>query len=93
MDTRQKLTPSLCRSVDEPGQKESTVVITIGFSQDPDEATKTLSGLGMTVQSSSGGVIVAVASPPAIKEASMLPWVVKLDKPQRLDLKTGFPSR
>jgi len=86
--SERKLASELRRWVqaDTPGKQ--TVLIRLAFSQDPEAATETLDEMGMTIQSSGPSLVVAVSNRESIIRASQLSWVVKIDFPQQLNMKS-----
>lgn len=83
-----KLDPELRRWVREDGAGERTVIVRLAFSQAPEEASEALGKQGMTVQSGGPGVLVATSDRRAVRQASRLSWVVKIELPQQLDMKS-----
>jgi hypothetical protein len=86
----EKLAPEIRRWVHENVSGKRTVVIRLALSQDYQKAAETLGKLGMVMESSGSNVIVAVSDRGPVIEASRLSWVVKIDLPQRLDMKSRF---
>jgi hypothetical protein len=85
-----KLDPALRRWIREDAAGERTVIVRIAFSRDSDEAAGALCDVGMTVQSSGPGVIVATSDGRSVRAASTISWITKIELPKRLDLKSRF---
>ena len=85
-----KLDPELQRWVREDASGKRTVMIHIAFSQDPEEAAETLGKMGMAVLSFGPSVVVATSDRGTVMRARRLSWVVRIDLPQQLDLKSVF---
>ena len=83
-----KLDRDLLRWVREDKSGNRTVVIRFAFSQAPDQAAEALSKAGMEMQSSGPGVVVAIADRETIKQASNIHWVIKIELPRQLNMKS-----
>jgi hypothetical protein len=85
-----KLDPELRRWVREAKAGERTVVVRLAFSQVPEQAAEALGNEGMVVQSCGPGVVVASSDRAAVKQASHISWVTRIELPRRLDMKSGL---
>ena len=85
-----KLDPELRRWVREKAAGERTVIIRVAFSRDAGETSEALRDAGMDVQSSGPGVVVATSDRKTLREASNIPWIIKIELPKRLDPKSRF---
>ena len=83
-----KLDPELRRWIQEKNAGERTVIVRIGFSHSADSAAEALAKEGMVVQSSGPGAIIATSDREGVKQASGMSWVVRIELPQRLDMKS-----
>lgn len=83
-----KLDPELRRWARENKAGERTVIVRLGFSQGSEQAAEALVKEGMVVQSCGPGVVVASSDRGAVKQASHISWVVKIELPQQLDMKS-----
>jgi hypothetical protein len=88
-----KLNPEIRRWVRENAPGRRTVVIRLALSQDHQKASETLGKLGMVMESSGSNIIVAVSDRGPVIEASRLSWVVKIDPPQQLDMKSRLDNK
>lgn len=86
-DPESKLVPELLRWMQENGEGERTVIVRLAYSQDQVEAAEALSQLGMTVQSSGPGSVIAGADRQAIKQAAEFAWVLRVELPRKLEMK------
>jgi hypothetical protein len=83
-----KLDPDLLRWVREDKAGERTVVIRFAFSQAPDQAAEVLGKAGMEMQSCGPGVVVATSDRESVKQASNIHWVIKIELPRQLNMKS-----
>ena len=83
-----KIDPDLLRWIREDKAGDRTVVIRFAFSQVPDQASEALAKVGVEMQSTGPGVIVATADRESVKKASNIQWVIKIEPPQQLNLKS-----
>ncbi len=83
-----KLAPDLLRWVRDDKAGDRTVVIRFAFSQAPDQAAEALAKVGMDMQSCGPGVVVAAADRESVKQASNIQWVIKIELPRQLNMKS-----
>lgn len=83
-----KLAPELRRWIWEDAPGERTVIIRLAFSQNLEEAVEALGKIGMIMQSSGPSLIVATSDRDSVMQASRLSWIVRIDLPQQLNMKS-----
>lgn len=83
-----KLDPAIRRWILKETEAKRTVVIRFAFSKVPDQAAEALGKAGMMVQSCGPGVVIAASERGSVIKASNMPWVIKIEPPQQLDMKS-----
>ena len=83
-----KLDPELQRWIQEETESERTVVVRFAFSKVSEQAAEELGEVGMEVQSHGPGVVIAASDRRSVIKASDISWVIKIELPRQLDMKS-----
>lgn len=85
-----KLVPELVRWMEKNAKGQRTVIVRLAYSQNADEAANMLRQEGMVVESCGTGTVIGAGDCQALRKIAELSGVIKIDVPQRLDMKASL---
>jgi hypothetical protein len=89
----ESVVPALRRwSHDAAPDEARTIVVRVSFSASEEEVIAGLGEVGATVESAGAGAVICRVAPAMVEPIAALPWVLAVEEPRELGLRSGPPG-